>query len=408
MSTTTEIQRVNVIEVAEIMAGAGLILDQNENLALKAVKGAEELLDTIEGQGMSEEIDAALNAWQVKAKEATVLMNKRRSPITQIMTKMAKYFTELENKLDPSKPESIYSKVQAERNAWAKQKAIEAKEKEAEILKQQNIAKEKVSFKALVETHIRTIYNGKLLTFKQHAVKIYNNLTIENVAEVKGAINEVKVNYPLDAFNKIEPASAVAYYLPAQDQQEIIVAVRDALYDELSANFRENMEAEKERLLDLIPSRINELKEIAKAGEAKKVELEAEAERRRVADDLRQKQEAAEQEARDKANIAANTQMETATTLFDTAAQLAQVKEESTGKSREGYKINVLNAAGWGAIFMFYFEKEGQKLDVETFGKKSLNQMKAFCEKHAMKENEQISSDALQYEEVFKAVATKI
>lgn len=407
MSTTTEIQRVNVTEVTEIMAGAGLILDKNENLALKAVKGAEELLDTIEGQGMSEEIDAALNAWQVKAKEAIGLMNMRRSPITQIMTRIAKHFTELENKLDPSKSESVYSKVQAQRNAWAKQKAIEAKEKEAEILKQQNIAKEKVSFKALVETHIRTIYNGKLLTFKQHAVKIYNNLTIQNVAEVKAAINDVKVNYPLDAFNKIEPASAVAYYLPAEDQNEIIVAVRDNLYDELSANFRENMEAEKERLLDLIPSRVNELKEIAKAGEAKKKELEAEAERRRVADDLRQKQEAAAQEAKDKANIAANIQMETATTLFDTAAQLAQVKEESTGKAREGYKINVLNAAGWGAIFMFYFEKEGQKLDVETFGKKSLNQMKTFCEKHAMKENEQISSDALQYEEVFKAVATK-
>jgi hypothetical protein len=406
-TTTTEVQKIDVTEIASTMQGAGEVLSKNENLALKAVTGAEQLLDTIEAEGMSDELDAALNSWQVKAKEAVGIMNKRRSPITQIMTKMAKYFTEQEAKLDPAKADSVYAKIQLKRNAWARQKADEAKKKEQEILRQQSIAKERVSFKADVESHIRRIYGEKLFAFKQFAVKIYNSLTLENAAEVKKSIGAVKISYPLDKFNEIEPAGAFAVHLSAEDQKQIIVEVRDALYDELAANFRENMEAEKERLLDLIPSRLNELKEIAKAGEEQKKRLEEEAERRRVADEARQKQEAAEQAKRDQENIAAKTQLETATTLFDTAAQMAEIKNDSPARVREGYKIIVHNAAGWGAVFMMYFENEGQKLDVETMGKKTMNQMKAFAEKHAHKTGTFIVSDHLFYEEEFKAVATK-
>jgi hypothetical protein len=406
-NTTTEIQRIDVKEIASTMSGAGEVLTKNENLALKAVTGAEQLLDTIEAEGMSDELDAALNAWQVKAKDAVKIMNTRRSPITQIMTKMAKYFTEQEAKLDPDKTDSVYARIQLKRNDWARKKAEEAKKKEQEILRQQNIAKERVSFKADVESHIRKIYGEKLLAFKQFAVKIYNSLSFENVADVKKGIDAVKINYPLEKFNEIEPAGAFAVYLSAEDQRQIITEVRDSLYDELSANFRENMEAEKLRLLDLIPSRVNELKEIAKAGEEQKKKLQEEAERRRVADEARQKQEAAEQAKQAEAKIQANVQLETASTLFDAAAQMAEIKNDSPARVREGYKITVHNAAGWGALFLFYFEKEGQRLDVETFGKKSMNQMKAFCEKHAHKTGEMVLSDQLFYEEDFKAVATK-
>lgn len=406
-NTTTAIEKINVTEVASTMAGAGEILTRNENLASKAVTGAQQLLDTIEAEGMSDDLDAALNDWQVKAKQCVKIMNERRSPITQIMARMAKFFTEQEGKLDPAKPDSVYAKIQLKRNAWAKQKADEAKKKEQEILHQQNIAKERVSFKAEVETHIRKIYGEKLFAFKQFAVKIYNSLSLENVAEVKAKLNAVKTNYPLEKFNEIEPTAAMAFYLEAEDQKQIIVDVREALYDELSANFKENMEAEKERLLDLIPSRVNELKEIAKAGEEEKKKLEEEAERRRLADEARQKLEAAEQSKRDQEAIEAKKQLENATTLFDTTAQLAEIKEDSTARVRQGYKINVLNASGWGAIFMMYFEQEGQKLDVEAFGKKTLNQMKAFAEKQAHKTGEKIASAHLEYEEDFKAVASK-
>jgi len=406
-ATTTAIEKINVTEVASTMQGAGEVLTRNENLAVKAVNGAQQLLDTIEAEGMSDALDTALNDWQVKAKQCVTIMNERRSPITQIMTRMAKFFTEQEGKLDPAKADSVYAKIQLKRNAWAKQKADDQKKKEAEILKQQNIAKEKVSFKAEVETHIRKIYGEKLLAFKQFAVKKYNELTVDNVAEVKAKLKGISTNYPVDKFNEIEPTAAMAFYLTDEDQKQIIVAGRNSLYDELSANFKENMEAERERLLDLIPSRVNELKEIAKAGAEEKKKLEKAAEDRRIADEARQKREATEQAEKDKAAIAANVQMETASTLFDATAQLAEIKGDSAARVLEGYNIQVTDNAGWGAIFMFFFEKSAGELSVDDFGKKSGNQMKAFCEKHAKKTGEKIDNKYLVYEEVYKAVATK-
>lgn len=406
-TTTTAIEKINVTEVASTMQGAGEVLTRNESLALKAVKGAEGLLDTIEAEGMSDELDAALNDWQVKAKQCVKIMNERRSPITQIMTRMAKFFTEQEGKLDPAKSESVYAKIQLKRNAWAKQKADEAKKKEAEILKKQNIAKERVSFKAEAESHIRKIYGEKLLAFKQFAVKKYNALTIDTVKETKSALAGVKTNYPVENFNQIEPTAAMAFYLTAEDQKQIIVEVRDSLYDELSANFKENMEAEKERLLDLIPSRVNELKEIDKADEEEKKRLEKAAEGRRIADEARQRSEAAGLAKQAEAKIQANVQMETASTLFDATAQLAEIKDESAARVLEGYNIQVTDNAGWGAIFMFYFEKCAADLTVDDFGKKTGNQMKAFCEKHAKKTGEKVVNRYLVYDEVYKAVATK-
>lgn len=167
------------------------------------------------------------------------------------------------------------------------------------------------------------------------------------------------------------------------------------------------MEAERERLLDIVPSRINELKAIAKAGAEQKAAMEKAAEDRRIANELKQQQEAAEQAEKDKATIAATTQMETATSLFDTAAQLAEVKDESAAKVRQGYKINVLNVAGVGAMYMFWFEKQGLKLTVEEALKKTGNQQKAFCEKHAHSTGEMIDSIHLEYEEDYKAIASK-
>lgn len=405
MNTTTEIQRIDVNEIASTMQGAGDILTKNENLALKAVNGAEQLLDTIEAEGMSDELDAALNAWQVKAKDAVKIMNTRRSPITQIMTKMARYFTEQEAKLDPVKADSIYAKIQLKRNEWARKKADDQKAKEAAIIKQQNIDKERISIIADIQTSIRSVYGEKLMAFKKAIINKYNSLTLENAEEVKLYINQRGVVYPLDKFREIQPA-VFPMYLDKVEVEKLVYDEREKLYDELSANFRENLEAEKLTYLDLIPSRINELKEIAKAGAEKKKELELAAQKRKEEADAKLKQDQADQEARDKAKIKAHAEMSTAGTLFNTAAALAEVKE-NTAKVREGYKITIHNAAGWGALFMFYFEKEGQKLDVETFGKKSMNQMKAFCEKHAHKTGEMVISDQLFYEEDFKAVASK-
>ena len=401
----TEIAKIDITEVTTIMQGAGLMLSKNEKSAFLAENAGNALLDTIEAEGMSDDVDAALNVWQGKAKELLPIMTGRRSPITQIMTKMAKFFTELENKLDPKKPESVYAKIQVKRNEWAALKAKEAKDKQDKILLEQNIANEKVNLTAEINTQIKSIYNNKLFTFKKFVTDTYNKLTLENLEEIKTKISETKIVYPLEAWNQLEP-TIFAKFMKSDDVTSLINEEREKLYDECSANFRENMEAHKLETLDFIPSRINELKAIAKSSAAEKKRLEADAETRRKAQEALALKNKKEQEEADAKKIEAQKKMQTAGNLFNSSAALQQVKENQS-KVREGYKINVLDTDGYAAIFMFYFEKEGRGLTVEEFGKKTMVQMTTFAEKSAHKNNEKIDSKHIEYVETFKAVVTK-
>lgn len=408
MSTITETQQTGLIKVEEItsiMVNAGDVLAKNENLVKLASDKGQTYLDTIEGHGMNDEIDAELNAWQVKAKTALEIMNNRRSPITQMMTQIAKVFTGLEAKIDPAKPDSVYSKIQAHRNAFAKQKAEAQRAKEQEILKAQNIAKEKIELKAKIEQQVREIYQNKLYAFKKSANDKFNELTLVNIYKTIEDLQAIKTLYPRDKFNEIS-VTVVSLYLEKAELAGLIFDTRAGLYDELAANFRENMEDIRQSLLNLVPSRKAELEEIANASKAEQKRLQDEAFLRQQAEDQRLKDEANQAKLNDEANVNLQKQIATTGNLFETTAALAEVKENS-GPVRQGYKITIMSPAGWGAIFLFWFANEGQKMEASAMGKKTLDQMKAFCEKHAHKTTEKVDHIHVVYEEDYKAVAVK-
>ncbi len=404
----TETQTVELIKFEEInslIANAPDVLAKNQNLHDKAVAKAISLQDTIEAEGMTDELDAEVNKWMVSAGKALKINNERRSPITQMLTQVAKVFTSLEAPFDPTKKDSYYAKFQVHRNGWAIKKANAQRAKEAAILKQQNIDKEKISIKAEIELQIRNAYYDKLEAFKRHRTNLLNDMTLETINDGIQKINDFAIDYPKDKFNEL-PVAVNPIYIDSVEKDRILGVARIELYQELSANFRENMEVLKQELKDKIPSKKRELQNIAKAGEEEKAALKEQARLRQVADQKKADEEAASKRLADSKKVEMTKQMETASTLFDTAAQLEEVKA-STGKVRSSYKIVVTEPAGWGAIFLFWFENEGQGLDLEAIEKKTFKQLKTFAEKHANKTEEFIDNDALIYEEELKAVVTK-
>ena len=392
-------------EVTSIMHGASEVMEKNQNLLAKAKDKAKTLLDTVEAEGMNDEIDAELNKWQVNAKIALEKMNERRTPITQMMTRIAKLYTGLENEIDPSKADSFYSKIQLKRNAYAKQKAEAARAKEQEILRAQAKEKEKINIQSEVERQIRASYQERLLLHKQAAQGKFNALTLENLTDTTAAIKAIKLNYPHDKFLEI-PVNVTYVYHDKTEAAGIIFDVRENLFSELSINFRENMEDIQRNILELIPSRKRELEEIAKSSKEQAEELRRQAQLRQEQEAARLREEAEEAKQADAEAIKTNETIAVTGSLFDTQAQLAEAKE-NTGKSRQGYQVNIYSMSGWMAIAAFWFSKEGAKTDPLTAGKKSLDQMKAFCEKHAHKTNEKVIHADVVYEEEFKAIATK-
>lgn len=392
-------------EVSSTLMTAEPVLKKNRALFTQASTAAQALLDTIEASGMSDDLDKEINEWQVKAKKALEINYNRRSPITQLLTKIASEFTSLENPLNPQKADSIFSKLQRHRNDHAKVKEDQRKAKEAEILRNQNIEKERISLTTEAERQIRESYNTKLFAFKNHIQKLLNEATLETLAEVKKKIEEVKLDYPRDAFNKLECA-IFPQYLDTVEVDRIMSTTRIKLYEELSANFRENMEVDKQAALDQIPSKKKELERIARADASEAERLKQEAEKRKLAQEAILKKEQAEKAAKEAAKLEADKSLNEAQTLFDTASQMAEV-QNSSSKVKKSYIVEVKDVAGWGAIFMFYFEKVGMKMDVEAFGKKSLNQMKKEIEKIANTTSEMIDHVSIEYTEDVKAVVTK-
>lgn len=395
---------IKIEEITTSISNAGDVLTKNVALTAKAVEGAQALIDSA-ASGMSDELDAAMNEWQLKAKQALDINNKRRTPITQTISLIVKSFTEQESKLDPKKPDSKYSEIQGYRNAWAKKKTDEAKAKEQEVLRKQNFDKEKIAITGEAERQLRAKYNDVLFKFKTFANSLYNSLDLTNEVEVTAKIKNVKENYPLDDFNKIS-LTLFATYLTTEEVEQIERATKELLYDEIAASFKENMEAEKLRLLDLIPSRMNELMAIHKAGAAEKKRLEEEAEKRRNEHEATLKKEQEELAAKTEANIKAQQDMQTAGTLFDTQAQLQMVSDVKAS-TVESYKVEVKSADGWGAIFLFWFEHEAKGLESADIEKKTMKQIKAFVEKKASKENIKISHDDVVYIEDVKAKVVK-
>lgn len=391
-------------EVSSTLMQAGDILAKNTKLSLSAQSAAQSLLDTAEAEGMSQELDKRMNDWQVKAKEALKKNNDRRTPITQLLTRISKEFTALENPLDSSKPDSLFSKLQQHRNAYAAAKERERKAKEAEILRKQNIEQERSEVGAEVERQIRAIYSEKLMQFRSGITKILSNMTLENFAEKSEKIRSIAVDYPRDKFNEITPV-VFPKFLDSVEVERIVIASRVKLYEELSANFREIIEADKQAAIDELPSKKKELERLAKASaeEAEKIRKQ-QAERERLANEkLKLEQEEAEKQAQ--AKIEAEKTLNNAQTLFDTAHQIAEINDET--KVKKSYVIEVKDVAGWGAIFMLYFQEVGMSLSVEDLGKKSLNQMKKEAEKIANKSGEMLSHPSIKYVEDVKAVVTK-
>ncbi|GGG97636.1 hypothetical protein [Pedobacter zeae] len=397
---------IKVEEITNIMATASDVLAKNQSLLERCLAKGQMLIDTA-ASGMSDELDKEINDWQVKAKDALALMNSRRSPITQLMTKMAKVFTGMEAEIDPAKPTSYFSKAQELRNQWAKEKAAIQRQKEAEILAKQQKEKEVIAMRAEISKQIRDIYNTKLFSFKKFVSDKFNALTLENVDDIKTTINNVKVNYPVDKFNELVP-TLFAVHLSKEELDALITEERDALYNELSANFTENMEVAKSDALDKIPSRINELKAIAKSSAAEKERLEKEAAERQQREDDQLAADLATQKAADEKRIEDQKKMEEAAAAFNKEAELAQLADTQS-KVKESYGIEVSDAQGWGAIFLFWFEHEGKGLSSADIEKKTMKQLKAFAEKKASIKGGSLFIDNpyVQYIEDLKAVVTK-
>ena len=229
---------------------------------------------------------------------------------------------------------------------------------------------------------------------------IFEGMKLDSVEATRKMIVSTPVSLAQTVFNEFGNKPYFTAYISTDDVKEIISqkASESCFADLNDVCAIELMEYRRE-LIEKIPSKVQELEEIAAAGaqEARRLQIQAEERQLKEAARLELEQKRKSAEAVQASEVAAAGKALEA--IINTQAQLFS----DAPKTKDSYQIEVLNRAGYGLIFQFWFEKEGRGLPAEKIEKKTIGQMKSFCESCAMKNDEKIVSPLLKYVEVYKA-----
>lgn len=400
-NTNTLPIQLSTDKLVEIVQTAPAILNDNKTRHDKAVNYGKNLIAKVEEFGMNDEIDSLLADYQAKLRVTYKTIQEARKPFTQIVDEVKKEFTALESDIDPAGKTNIFSDVQRLRNIYVTEKVEAQKKKEAELLRKQNIEKERIDIENKIDISIYESFSRYLAGVKRSMNNIFEGMKLDGGDSTRKMINAAPINLPESAFKGFGNIDQV--YTNFLSVNDVDLIFKNKLTDNLFADLNdvcavELMEYRRE-LIEKIPSKQKELEEIAAAGkeEAARLQKEADERKQREVERLAEEQLRKSQEASQALEVAAAGKALEVT--INTQAELFT----EAPKTKDGYLITVTHRAGYGLIFQFWFEKEGKDLTADKIEKKTIGQMKAFCENYAIKNDEKIKSPLLHYAQTYKA-----
>lgn len=399
METTTALAPViDTVALVTIIDQAPAILMENVSSHDKAIQAGEKYLAIIEQGGMNDQLDTILAGYLDKIRTTHKTMNERRKPFTQIVSEVAKRFTSLEGDLDPAGKTNIFFKIQTVRNEFASAKIAEQQKREREAREKLEKEKEKISIESFAENSLRQAVASYTANFKAKMNDIFESLTIQNVdhgAEQFAGIEQINpVLLPM-------PQTPSYIYTQPEEVASILVEGRnnETLIAELKDQYKKEVVALRAELIDKLSSKKAELQAIALAGKEEAERLQLEADKRKKEAEQKLAQETADKAKQATEDALAKEQAAQLDATVNTQAELFQ----EAPKVKEGCEIIVNNIMAWQLIFAFWWEREGKTLPVEKIEKKTMLQMKSFCESFYIKTGEEIKTQLLEYKIIYKA-----
>ena len=394
--TTTQIQ--------DIAQNGAEVLNTNKERSEKALAVGRNILKAInESGGLNPELDARCNKYLVNVRTAKKEMEESRKPITQLFDQIKKEFTATENELDIRKDGTVPFVVQNHRNLYVKQIEAEREKKRLEQELELNKQKERVdiatSVKAQLSAHVQSyIENGKEVLEKS-----FNSITLEDFDVRSKKMKAFKPSYPRTHFEGFKPDFSTKYITVA----EALIISKEVIdskdFDVIAGVVEGDINAFIRELIEKLPSLKNELERIAAANAEEKKALEEARAKREAEEKAKREADAAEAQRKKEEELKLQAEGEKADAIMDNL----ELFDDKGPETRSGYNISILHQAGAVEIFQFWFEREGAKCTIEELERKSIGQMKTFCERAAHKDGEMISSKYLKYEAVYKAVNRK-
>jgi hypothetical protein len=403
MNTETQTlpAEIATAKLVEIVQTAPAILNESKIRHDKAVLYGQNLLDKAEQFGMNDDLDTLMSEYQAKLRVTHKTIYDARRPFTQIVDEVKKEFTALESDIDPAGKANIFFNIQRLRNIFVTDKVAAQKLKDAEVLKKQNAEKEKIEICKQVDNAVNEAFANYLNGVKRAMNNIFEGMRLDTVDTVKKMILATPISLAKVMFDGFGSKQYYTNYLTTLEISEILSEKKtESLFADLNDVCNIDLMEYRRELVEKIPSKQKELQTIASANLEEAARLQKQADDRKAAEIARLDAEAAQKlkDAASKAEVEAAGK-----TLTASVAAQAELFVNEPPKTKESYLIEVSNNAGYGVIFMFWFEKEGRGLTADKIEKKTIAQMKKFCEDYALKNDEKIVSTMITYTEVYKA-----
>jgi len=393
---------IKVEEFTSLMKSAPDALGKNQKSIANCNSAGQAILDTIQGEGMTDELDAKAAEYLKKVNVTITNMKSRRAPVTQLFDRIRSIFTTDEKAIDPKDKSTIPGKIAAERDRYAALKREEERRKQQEMQRQANIEKEKGAYRLAIEQAINTHTSSYFAEQQKNLSHIWESITLATFELKEKSIRGWSTLYPREHFDTFNQ-DITTYYLDAQTKANIKAEILSNKYSAFSQQYKFDMEDLRQSFIDRLSSKKQELIE---EEELRKKDAEAaakaEAERKQREEEERKQRELEIQQKEHEQQQKAESSIQSAqmNSLFATAAASVTTR---TSKAKVTERIKILHPAGFLEIYQMWWINEGQNLTIEEL-EKIHKKMISFCEKKANSDDEmKIKSKYIRYEEEVKA-----
>lgn len=393
---------IKVEEFTSLMKSAPDALGKNQKSIANCNSAGQAILDTIQGEGMTDELDAKAAEYLKKVNVTITNMKSRRAPVTQLFDRIRSIFTTDEKAIDPKDKSTIPGKIAAERDRYAALKREEERRKQQEMQRQANIEKEKGTYRLAIEQAINTHMSSYFAEQQKNLSHIWESITLATFELKEKSIRGWSTLYPREHFDTFNQ-DITTYYLDAQTKENIKAEILSNKYSAFSQQYKFDMEDLRQSFIDRLSSKKQELIE---EEELRKKDAEAaakaETERKQREEEERKQRELEIQQKEHELQQKAESSIQSAqmNSLFATAAASVTTR---TSKAKVTERIKILHPAGFLEIYQMWWINEGQNLTIEEL-EKIHKKMISFCEKKANSDDEmKIKSKYIRYEEEVKA-----
>lgn len=383
----------------EIMQAAPKSYELNRISRDNCVNFGQNILYTIQQQGMNDELDKQAASFIDKARRTVKAMNERRSPVTKLFDQVRAAYTAIENEIDPAKAGTIGYQLQQFRNQYAAKKRAEEEKRLREEMERRRAEEARRKFRMDLEDDLKQQFQ-RLVNDAINQIKTADNgLTLENydntLALLKSTKAYVDKGLPSEWFAKLRTLVRIPAGVNAA---EIEKETKEKLHKQFIEQYIAEVGDTLDYTLDRLPSKKANLERMAKADAEEAARIKAEMEARQKAGAERMEQERAAREAEEKRKAEMERGAAEMKSLFDGQAAVAGYQP----KTKVTKRINLLNPEGIMPILSLWWSKEGCTLTVEELAKMFKKQI-TFCEKLANKEDIFVKNESVEYIEEVKA-----